>query len=79
MSTTIPAPLSHRDRAVLRAVEAGRCEISAAPGRALTVDGKCLCDQFACLRLCAAGLIAAEPQPGPARLTASGRALLTAA
>jgi hypothetical protein len=78
MSTTTAAPLTHRDRAVLRAVAAGRCEISATAG-VLVVDGLCLSDQFAGPRLAAAGLIATGPDPGPARLTASGRALLAAA
>jgi hypothetical protein len=70
------ATLSNRDRAVLRAVAAGRCEVS---GDVLVVDGLCFCDQFACPRLTAAGLITADAAPGPAQLTASGRALLAAA
>jgi hypothetical protein len=73
------APLTHRDRAVLRAVAAGRCEISVQFGGALVVDGLCLSDQFAGTRLTEAGLIAVGPQPGPARLTPSGFALLEAA
>jgi hypothetical protein len=77
MNATTVAPLTHRDRAVLRAVAAGRCEATA--GAFLVVDGLCLSDQFAGPRLAAAGLIAVGPQPGPARLTASGHALLTAA
>jgi hypothetical protein len=69
--------LSRRDLAVLRAVAAGRCQMSGASGGSLTVDGLCCCDQFAAPRLTGAGLIAAAgPQPGPARLTASGRAAL---
>jgi hypothetical protein len=68
------ATLTNRDRAVLRAVAAGRCEVS---GEVLVIDGLCFCDQFACSRLCRAGLIAADA--GPAHLTASGRALLAAA
>jgi hypothetical protein len=74
MSTTA-APLSNRDRAVLRAVAAGRCRISPAGG-ALVVDGMYVADQFAGSRLTAAGLIAATPAAGPALLTASGRALI---
>jgi hypothetical protein len=66
--------ISHRDRALLRAVAAGRCTIDHG---SLAVDGIGFCDQFAGLRLSAAGLIAAEP--GPAHLTATGRALLEAA
>lgn len=75
MSTTA-APLTNRDRAVLRAVAAGRCRISPAGG-ALVVDGLFFADQFTGSRLTAAGLIA--PTTGPAVLTASGRALIGAA
>jgi len=74
---TTTAALNHRDRAVLRAVAAGRCEISAGSGATLVVDGLCFADQFAGPRLTAAGLIAAAD--GRARLTASGAALLAAA
>jgi len=74
MSTTA-APLSNRDRAVLRAVAAGRCRISPAGGE-LVVDGLFFADQFAGPRLTAAGLIAPTPTEGPARLTASGRAVI---
>ncbi|GLZ29417.1 hypothetical protein Lesp02_16070 [Lentzea sp. NBRC 105346] len=65
--------LSHRDRAVLRAVAAGRCELS---GRSLLVDGMGCCDQFVGPRLTEAGLISA--QPGVACLTESGYAALAA-
>ena len=77
MSTTA-APLNKRDRAVLRAVAAGRCEISTT-GSVLVVDGLCFSDQFAGIRLASAGLIAAATETGRALLTASGRALLGAA
>ncbi|KOX24779.1 hypothetical protein ADK67_17535 [Saccharothrix sp. NRRL B-16348] len=73
MDATITA-ISGRDRAVLRAVAAGRCEYAAGT---LLVDGLCCCDQFVGPRLARAGLIAA--QAGPARLTDDGRALLAAA
>jgi hypothetical protein len=79
MSATVAAPLNHRDRAVLRAVAAGRCEVSKASGGALVVDGRFLSDQFSGRRLASAGLIEARPAGGPARLTASGVALLEAA
>ena len=75
MSTTA-APLSNRDKAVLRAVAAGRCEISRAAGGVLVVDGLCFADQFAGPRLTSAGLIAAAAETGRALLTASGRKLL---
>jgi len=79
MSTTTAAPLSSRDKAVLRAVAAGRCEISKAAGGVLIVDGLCFADQFAGPRLATAGLIATTAGTGRAMLTASGQALLAAA
>lgn len=78
MTTTTAPALSHRDRAVLRAVAAGRCEVSGDVGMSLVIDGLHCCDQFVGPRLAVAGLIAG-PRPGPAQLTASGRALLDAA
>ena len=45
---------SHRDRAILAAVGAGRCVVA---GTALLVDGRCCADQFAGARLRAAGWI----------------------
>jgi len=78
--TTTTIMLSHRDRAVLRAVAAGRCEISDPVAVSLVIDGKCVCDQLVGPCLARAGLIAASgARPGPARLTASGQALLEAA
>jgi hypothetical protein len=78
MATIISDAFSSRDRAVLRAVAAGRCELSAELG-GLLVDGMSCCDQFVGVRLTTAGLIAAAGSgPGPARLTASGQALLDA-
>ena len=72
--------LTHRDRAVLTAVAAGRCEVAAGAGTPLVIDGRCCCDQFAGARLAQAGLLdTAGPRPGPARLTRSGQALLAAA
>ena len=79
MNTMTSPGLSNRDRAVLRAVASGRCEISASMGDALVVDGLCVSDQFVGPRLLAAGFITAGSQPGTARLTASGAALLEAA
>ena len=78
MATTIS--LSHRDRAILKAVASGRCQISRGVCASLTVDGLSCCDQFIGARLAGAGLIAAPGwQPEPARLTESGRAILQAA
>jgi hypothetical protein len=75
--TPMSTILSHRDRAVLRAVAAGRCTISALDGGGLAVDGMQLCDQFVGHRLTTAGLIAAGS--GRAHLTPTGRALLEVA
>jgi len=80
MTTTPKATLSYRDRAVLRAVAAGRCQISGDIGVQLVIDGVCCCDQSVGTRLSRAGLIATDgSRPGLARLTPSGRALLEAA
>ena len=79
MNTITSTPLGQRDRAVLRAVAAGRCEMSARFGGALVVDGLCFSDQFAGPRLTRAGLIVADSPLGLAQLTASGRTLLAAA
>jgi hypothetical protein len=77
MTTTA---LSYRDRAVLRAIAAGRCEISDLVAVSLVIDGLSCCDQLVGPRLARAGLIAARgSRPGPARLTPSGQALLEAA
>jgi hypothetical protein len=73
------ADLTHRDRAILRAVAAGRCRITGGPCTALTIDGLSCSDQFAGPRLARAGLIVAGAQSEPARLTDTGRALLEAA
>jgi hypothetical protein len=77
MDTSV-ATLSTRDRAVLRAVAAGRCQISHGDGSVLVIDGLCYCDQFAGPRLTAAGFIASAGS-GTAHLTPSGQALLSAA
>jgi hypothetical protein len=58
MTTMTPTELSHRDRAVLRAVAAGRCVVSGNIGMSLLIDGRYCSDQFAGLRLSGAGLIA---------------------
>ena len=80
MGTTTRTPLSHRDRAVLRAVAAGRCRASLDSPQTLLVDGLCLADQFTGARLAQAGLILAPATPTqPIALTESGRAALEAA
>jgi hypothetical protein len=66
-----------RDRAVLRAVAAGRCQLRAGCEPQLIVDGLSCADSAAARRLITAGLLA--PPTGPierARLTTAGRAAL---
>ncbi|MBC3192334.1 hypothetical protein H7X46_14810 [Pseudonocardia sp. C8] len=83
MSTTTVLPRSTgRDRALLRAVAAGRCTVNDDACHSLAIDGVCFCDQFAAVRLAGAGLV--EPAgrargPRPLRLTDTGRSLLAAA
>lgn len=80
------AAVSRRDRAILAAVDAGRCVVM---GTALLVDGRCCADQFAGARLRAAGWIeiverldatdgVVVPGVALAALTDRGRDLLTA-
>jgi hypothetical protein len=66
-----------RDRAVLRAVAAGRCRLRTGCEPLLVVDGVACADSGVARRLIVAGLLA--PPVGPAdraRLTAAGRAAL---
>jgi hypothetical protein len=77
------AALSHRDRAILRAVAAGTAELIGGAHPDLLVGGRCCCDQMAAHRLAHAGLIAPLAiapvgQRVPARLTAAGTAQLSA-
>jgi hypothetical protein len=71
--------LTGRDRAVLRAVAAGRCQLGAGYQPVLLVDGLVCADFAAGQRLVTAGLIhpsdPARPL-GPATLTSAGRAAL---
>ena len=74
--------LSHRDRAILRAVARGGAELLvSSSGPDLFLDGRCCCDQAAARALVRAGLITATGAiTGPAgfgqrvaaRLTATG-------
>jgi hypothetical protein len=81
--TTAPAgSLTNRDRAILKAVAAGRAEIVYGAEPDLFLDGRCCCDQAAAHRLAHAGLIAPLGladigQRVPATLTAAGTAQLT--
>jgi hypothetical protein len=77
MNASKIATLNHRERAILRAVAAGRCQVTGDACPVLLIDGMGCCDQLAGPRLVGAGLIGSEP--GPARITGSGRALLDAA
>lgn len=75
--------LTARDRAILRAVAAGRAELVNGAEPDLMIDGLCCCDQIAAHRLARAGLIVAAlaAQPGqrvPARLTTAGTVTLSA-
>jgi hypothetical protein len=75
--------LTHRDRAILRAVAGGTAELLGSTEPDLFVDGRCCSDQLAARRLAHAGLIAgARPaRPGqrvPARLTEAGHLELLA-
>jgi hypothetical protein len=80
MNTTVAATVSNRDRAVLRAVAAGRCQMSGGSGPTLVIDGMCYADQFAGARLTGAGLIAVPRSAAEsARLTPTGMAFLASA
>jgi hypothetical protein len=79
MTTTTSEALSHRDRAVLRAVAGGRCRHTGEIGTPLLIDGAYSSDQLVGVRLTAAGLIATGSGQGAATITASGRAALAAA
>jgi hypothetical protein len=80
METTPANQLSNRDRAVLRAIDAGRATLSGLGETALFIDGLRFTDQFVGRRLSEAGLIA-DLGPGAvqARLTPNGLAALQAA
>jgi hypothetical protein len=85
-ATTGPA-LSRRDRALLAAVDAGRCDLAGTGPPDLRVDGLWFCDQARVHVLLAAGLLAPTPTPGGGRtprrasaaLTDAGRAVLRVA
>lgn len=79
----IAAALSHRDRAILRAVAGGTAELIVSVEPDLFLDGRCCSDQLAARRLARAGLIsaagpAASGQRVLARLTPAGHRLLVA-
>lgn len=84
METRHEVELSHRDRAILRAVAGGTAELLVGVEPDLFLDGRCCSDQLAAHRLTRAGLITAVT-PGAtgqrvtARLTAAGRQLTACA
>jgi hypothetical protein len=68
-----------RDRAVLRAVAAGRCQLRAGCEPLLVVDGVACADSAVARRLIAAGLLAPPSKVVQrAQLTDAGRAALVA-
>ena len=78
-----PRGLSHRDRAILRAVAGGTAQLVVSAEPDLFLDGRNCSDQMAAHRLAHAGLIV-PTVPGdagervPAELSAAGRELLLA-
>lgn len=81
MTTThLSSTLSRRERSVLLAIHAGRCEVSGTTIAELIIDGYGCSDQFIGPRLVHAGLVEPPgPRPAQAQLTATGRAVLEAA
>jgi hypothetical protein len=75
-------PLTRRHRALLRAVAAGRCQVTRSRVPDLFIDNRCSCDQHAVHELATAGFIrpaVADGRPGelvPAVLTPAGREAL---
>jgi hypothetical protein len=67
--------LTGRDRALLRAVAAGRCDITATGVPDLRVDGRWFCDQTRAHALIAAGLLVRTGGTTPS-VTPAGRAAL---
>ena len=66
-----------RDRAVLRAVAAGRCQLRAGCEPLLVVDGVGCADSGVARRLISAGLLVPPTRPAArAELTAAGRVAL---
>ena len=81
LNTLNTLDLTGRDRALLRAVAAGRCDIARTGVPDLRVDGRWFCDQPRAHVLLAAGLMAragagVRGAPATARLTSAGRAAL---
>jgi hypothetical protein len=83
-ATSQPPTANHRVLAMLRAVDAGRAQLTCSAEPDLYVDGMPCCDQFTAHVLAHEGLVR-PGQPGtpgqrvPAVLTTAGRALVTGA
>lgn len=73
MSSEPSSEICGRDRAVLRAVAAGRCELRAGCEPVLVVDGVRCADSGVASRLIAAGLVVKPVGSTIARLTPAGR------
>jgi len=77
----VPPALTGRDRVLLRAVAAGRCDLVSGAAPEMRVDGRWYCDQAQAHDLVMAGLLtalrASGRDRGPAALTAAGRHALT--
>jgi hypothetical protein len=73
MSAEEPFEICGRDRAVLRAVAAGRCELRAGCEPELVVDGVRCADSGVATRLIAAGLLVKPIGSTIAQLTPAGR------
>ncbi len=74
MSGEESSEICGRDRAVLRAVAAGRCELRAGCEPVLVVDGVPCADSGVAARLISAGLLVKPIGSTTAQLTAAGRA-----
>lgn len=70
--------LTGRDRALLRAVDAGRCDLVGGAAPEIRVDGRWYCDQLRAHDLLVAGFLTAIKATGrgPAALTTTGRRAL---
>jgi hypothetical protein len=75
MSEEGPAAICGRDRAVLRAIHAGRCELWPGCEPVLVVDGMRCADSGVAERLIAARLVVKPTGSAVAQLTPAGRAV----
>src|SRR3954470_9022453 len=57
LATSTITPVSRRQRMLLAAVKAGRCQVTLGPLPTLLIDSRCSCDQLAAYELLAAGLV----------------------